>query len=276
MKARSDLEAALRAVGESRDSRIDIAGAALTLAALDRPRTALEPYRSHLDEIARDLAREAEGGLDLGARIDALNRVLFGRYGYTGDVETYDDPENADLIRVIDRRKGLPVSLGILAMHAARAQGWNLVGLGFPAHFLLRFDQAGQRAILDPFHGGRRLGPNELRELLKGIAGQGAELEPEMYAPVDDRAVLLRLQNNIKTRALRSGDIERAIAIAERMVLIAPGSTELWRELGSLRARIGNLRGGLRALEEALKLSTGAGERERTARLLDRLRLALH
>jgi regulator of sirC expression with transglutaminase-like and TPR domain len=59
-------------------------------------------------------------------------------------------------MRVIDRRKGLPVTLGILYLHAARAQGWSIVGLSFPGHFLLRIDHKGARAIIDPFNDGQR------------------------------------------------------------------------------------------------------------------------
>jgi regulator of sirC expression with transglutaminase-like and TPR domain len=95
-----------------------------------------------------------EGG-GLEERCAALNRTIHARYGYEGDSATYDDLQNANLIRVIDRRKGLPIALGILYIHAARSHGWDIVGLSFPGHFLLRLDCAGERAILDPFHRGK-------------------------------------------------------------------------------------------------------------------------
>ena len=46
--------------------------------------------------------------------------------------------------------------------------------------------------------------------------------------------MLLRLQNNIKTRALSSRKNDRAIAILESMRLIAPGQFELIEELTML------------------------------------------
>src|SRR3546814_19245031 len=91
-------------------------------------------------------------------------------------------------MRVIDRRKGLPVALGILYMHAARAQGWPAVGLNFPGHFLLRLERHGERAILDPFNEGRVHGATELLDLLKAMQGQDAELGPEHYQPEIGRA----------------------------------------------------------------------------------------
>lgn len=90
------------------------------------------------------------------------------RQGYAGDVLTYDDLQNANLIRVIDRRKGLPVALGILWIHAARARGWRADGLAFPGHFLVRLEH---RVIVDPFNEGRLCDAAFLRRLLRATAG---------------------------------------------------------------------------------------------------------
>src|SRR5204862_4626076 len=169
-----------------------IGEAALALAALDRPQVALARYREHLATLARDLGAAAVGVAEAAARAAALRAVIVGAYGYRGDDLTYDDLQNANLMRVIDRRKGLPVALGILYLDAGRAQGWDTVGLGFPGHFLIRLAEGAERLILDPFHGGRVCDAASLRELLKVMAGQAVELSPEHYAPVADRDVLLR------------------------------------------------------------------------------------
>ena len=59
-------------------------------------------------------------------RVAALARTLVGRHGYAATTSTYDDLQNANLMRVIDRKRGLPVALGILYIHAARRQGWTM------------------------------------------------------------------------------------------------------------------------------------------------------
>ena len=121
----------LRLLGQAGDGPHDIARAALMLSALDHAGRDLEPYFAHLAEIARharDEARLATNAED-GAR--ALAALLVGRYGYDGDRLAYDDPQNADLIAVIDRRRGLPVSLGD-SLSACGARG-GLRSLG-PQH----------------------------------------------------------------------------------------------------------------------------------------------
>jgi len=271
---RAEIEAALRRAGGLPDEALDLAGTALLLAALERPAEPLEHYREHLALLGRETAELAGAAAaeHLEARLEALNGVLVERHGYAGDGETYDDLRNADLMAVIERRRGLPVALGILYLHAARSQGWAAVGLAFPGHFLLRLDCGPRRAILDPFNRGQLRQPAELRELLKAMSGVEAELSPHHYAPVSNRDVLLRLQNNRKLRLLREHRGEAALAVVEGMLMVAPGVAGLWREAGLLHAHHDNLRAAILALEHYLGLAGEDPQRAEAERLLRQLR----
>jgi regulator of sirC expression with transglutaminase-like and TPR domain len=278
-------EALLRRIGAEPQAPFDLAEAALALAGLARRELDLEPYRRHLAAIAQQVAqsaaaaeaRPAESAGDLlRRRVSALNATLIDRFGYEGDRTTYDDLDNADLTRVIDRRRGLPVALGILWIHAARAQGWPIEGLAFPGHFLLRLGEGGPAVIIDPFDGGRIHDAASLRALLKATAGSEAELAPEHYAAVEDRDVLLRLQNNIKLRLIRDGRLAEAAAVLDRMLLLAAEQASLWRESGMVHARIGNLRRATAALEAFLERAAGAEERRQVTQLLQDLKSRLN
>lgn len=268
----------LTAVGAAEDSEIDIAEAGLALAALDRPKSAPDLYHEHLAAIATemraaaaDAACNADGDAGLYARATTLSKVLAGSFGYQGDRVTYDDLQNADLMRVIDRRKGLPVALAILYIHAARSQGWAIEGVNFPGHFVVRLHNAGRAVILDPFAGGEPCTTADLRRKLKAAAGEKAELQPEHYAAVGNRDILLRLENNLKIRLIQEGDLEKAAAILERMLLVAPRHAPLYREAGLVQARLGNLNAARGALERFLEISDNDSQRHHVARLIQDL-----
>ena len=135
----------LRELGASGERILPIAEAALALASFERPRVGPTHYREHLQLLARDVGRHPGAAGDVAERVRALNEIILLKYGYSGDALTYDDLQNANLMRVVDRRKGLPVALGILYMHAGRAQGWETVGLAFPGHFLVRLSDGPER-----------------------------------------------------------------------------------------------------------------------------------
>ncbi len=277
MISRLQAQDQLRQVGSLADAEIDLAGTALALAALERPEVSLDRYHDHLarltDAVAEQAARSPE---DVEARVAALRAVLAEHYGYAGDALTYDDLQNANLMRVIDRRKGLPVALGILYIGAARGLGWDIHGLNFPGHFLIRLNQAGERAILDPFNGGQTRTVMELRDLLKAGAGLDAELTPGHYATVGNRDILLRLQNNLKLRFLKSDRVDKAVEVLNGMLLFAPNEAGLWREAGLFQAHLGNLGAAVTALEHFMTLATNETLRHQTALLLQQLKTKLN
>src|SRR5436190_15404144 len=258
----------LRELGASGSRILPIAEAALALASFERPRVDLARYHDHLRLIARDVGQHSDAAGDLAARARALNEIILLKYGYSGDELTYDDLQNANLIRVIDRRKGLPVALGILYIHAARAQGWDIAGLAFLGHFLIRLSDRPERVINDPFHDGQICGAAELRELLKAATGRDSELSPEHYAVVSDRDVLLRLQNNLKARLLQSQHHERALTVVETMLMLAPDLAELWGEAGMLHRQLGNMRAAAAALEQYVLRAPDGTARHQAAAIL--------
>lgn len=249
----------LRRMGESGDGPHDLAAAALMLSAFDRPDKKLPPFRAHLAELMESVRAESHFARDADAAAGALSSVIAGRYGYEGEREHYDDPRNADMMSVIERRRGLPVALGILYIHAARACSMDACGLLSPGHFLVRVGVRGSEALIDPFNGGALVerepvgAPGFGGGQFADEFGSGDALDP--LSPVGDCDVLLRLQNNIKTRALKVRETARAIEILKRMTLIAPKRNILWLELAHLQESLGALSAARSAYESCLKLS---------------------
>ncbi|MGH6870004.1 MAG: SirB1 family protein [Rhizomicrobium sp.] len=265
----------LRELGQAGEGPHDIATAALMLAALDHAGRPLKPYREHLADIAEHARSEARLSLHVEDGARALSALMVGRYGYDGDRLDYDDPKNADFMQVIDRRRGLPVALGILYIHAARAAGFETVGLTSPGHFLLRISLRGHEALLDPFNGGAAIDLEKLGAP-PGMGAPSAE-DPRLAEPVGDVDVLLRLENNLKLRALNAGERVRALEVAKRMVLIAPRKPELWIDLARLNEANGALGAAQKSYEACLTLAKqGQGLHNEAALALNALKRRLN
>jgi regulator of sirC expression with transglutaminase-like and TPR domain len=272
-----------RLLGRLRDlcagdgGRLELLEAALALSVLrdDKPLD-LGPYRQHVAVMADDVANLVRRR---GATPEALAGVIARAYGYRGDSETYDDLQNADLARVIERRKGLPVALAILYLHVARAQGWFAEGLAFPGHFLIRVAIDGARHIVDPFNDGAVREATELRELVRKVLGADAELSPGHFDSVPDRDVLLRLENNARLRLAKREDWGGAARSLERMLAIAPDRAELLFEAGQLNVQLDKRRAAIAAFERFLDVEGGQadpGLRRRASDLLQELRRGLN
>jgi regulator of sirC expression with transglutaminase-like and TPR domain len=272
----------LTAMAHLPDEQINPAEAALLFAALDHPGLTLGSYRSHLRQLAEDCAathaQMLQNGQDDTAetRLNALRVTLFSDHGYSGDNEDYNNLDNADLIRVIDRRRGMPIALTILYIATARALGWTAYGLAIPGHFLARLDHESQRIIFDPFHGGQSMNAADIRAQLKSVLGPDAELSADYYNPASNRDLLLRLQNNRKIRLIEAEDYEGALTVVKGLRAFVPAEYRLLLDEGVLSARTGRNQAAIRALEAYIKAAPDPQDRHEAALLLSEIKRGLN
>ena len=253
---RRETEDALAAAGAAPDLRFPMFEAALSCA--------LHENGAREADAARRLVVEAEARLKdrlPGERPeDALCETLGGDLNLTGDLFTPDDPANADLIAVCDRRLGLSIALGLIYLEAGRRAGLQVSGVDFPGHFLLRVETDEGPIALDPFAGGRVVMPSELtrRALSAGLMPGVADRLDALMVPAADRQVVLRLQSLIFTRTVRAGDFEGAERAALRRGLLDPKNHRPWLDVATAREGQGRLTGALEALDRAHALGGAA------------------
>ncbi len=233
----------LEKVGRLDDRDIDLGLAALALCVPSHAGISVDRYIHHLEKLISEVADRFAALLKEGAdevvetQLAALKHVLSDQYEYQGDVERYDDLQNASLISVIDRAKGLPITLCVLCIYAARGQGWDIAGLNIPGHFLCRIERDGQRLMFDPFDGCQIVEAQDLRIIVKRSLGEEAELSSEYYEAASNRDILMRLQNNIKFRQIEVEDYSGGLETVKLMQKIDPDEYRLLLDAGVLYAR---------------------------------------
>ena len=269
---REEAEALLTDAGQRPDKAFPLFEAALACAVHDDPDRDLAPVldlaKASIDRLTDRLRGESPE--------EALAETMAGDLRLSGDLITYDHPDNADVVAVAERRKGLPVTLGVFYLHAGRACGLDLHGVDFPGHFLLRIETEEGPLALDPFSEGRVVLPSELsrRALRTGLMPDVAAKLDVLMSPISDRAVLIRLQNNIFARAQQARDWARAERSAVRRALLDPTDHHPWLDVAAAREGQGRLAGALEALTRAQVLDGGAALAARVAR--ERLRRTLN
>ncbi|WP_022682383.1 SirB1 family protein [Sphingobium bisphenolivorans] len=258
------------------DEEIELDSAALALSALDHEGLDVEPYLDRLRIInaAVDAARGSvdEEALRSGEAQGALlAQVISGEFGFMGDSESYDAPLNADMIRVLDRRRGLPVSLSILYVAVARRMGWTAHALNTPSHVLVSIGPEDSPALIDPFQGGALVQPEQLMTLLERALGPGAWPQEAHVAPMSNRMTLVRLLLNQASRAEQAGDPARACILYERMTVVAPEHGAGWWELARLQLAEGEVDAARASLSAMLEITRDPERRAQIGAALTRL-----
>ncbi len=263
--------------GSKADSDINLFHCALAFCAGDHEGISTDRYLNHINKLVVDVGDRyiallnAGAQDDAGTRLAALKHILHDREGYTGDSETYDDLQNADIIRVIDRRKGMPIALAVLYIHIARANGWDVDGLNFPGHFLCRIQKNSTRLIFDVFDGCKTMEAPDLRALLKKFRGDGAELSADFYQPCSNRDMLFRLQNNIKLRLIELEEYQSALEVVEKMRLLDADEYRLFLDAGILYLKTGRKKEARDILEKYEASAAQAADKYDARRLIDEI-----
>ncbi|MCY0993920.1 transglutaminase-like domain-containing protein [Nannocystis sp. ILAH1] len=245
----------------SPDHALDLGETALWIGAEEDGPVDVEDYLTRLDDLAATLRARLLPDHTARERLDQLLAFVFRELGFHGNESDYYDPRNSYFHQVLDRRCGLPISLALLLIELARRVGLRVAGVGFPAHFLA-VDLDLPQLYIDPFHGGRLLTEYECRVMLRQKTQGRIEFDRNQLRPVGGRQLLVRMLNNLKSVHLSRGDLERALAASDRILLLSPGAAEEYRDRGLCQLQRRAYRAAAEDLNHYLSLAPMADDRQ--------------
>ena len=182
---------------------------------------------------------------DHDARAEAILMVLRD-YGFEGDIEDYENVRNSFIDRVLETRRGLPISLSLLTLHLAEVAAVDLRGIGFPGHFIVGANIEGPTpTIFDPFNEGRRLSFGDLAELYRASTGRqmtaAAPMLRDALRPVSNRELLSRMLRNLQRHYAARGSHDRVAEVVGLLAALHPEMEKLRDLQGKLTRRLESL-----------------------------------
>ena len=243
----------------------DLFEGALLVSLLVDPGEDLDAARRTVAALADRVRRDPSAD-----RLVALRRVLFDEEGFGGDRESYDDPSNSSVARVLARRRGMPITLSIVTIEVGRLAGVALEGIGLPGHFVVGGAALSGR-YLDPFDGGSVGEPEQLAQRLAEIFGAPVALGANALRPDPSREILGRVLLNLRRSWEKRHRWEEALSALDLADALDPPEPDRVRERGLLLLRCGRRDEGVSALER-YAAAAPPDEAESAARLLESAR----
>jgi regulator of sirC expression with transglutaminase-like and TPR domain len=253
------------------EPEIDLAAGALLIATAEYPQLQVAPYTRRLELLAERVRDRLAGETAPVLVLQELCQVLFTEEGFRGNESAYYDPRNSFLNDVLDRRVGIPITLGIVMLEVGWRVGLPICGINFPGHFLVRYEGPVARLLIDPFDGGKVRWEDEGQELLDRVYGGMVRMRPEFLEPASRADILARVLTNLKGIYLNTRDDERALAAVDRILMIRPTASVELRDRGLLLARVGRNEEAVAELERYLDFSPAAPDAQRVRSLIDEL-----
>jgi regulator of sirC expression with transglutaminase-like and TPR domain len=177
------------------ESQLDLEKGAMLLAQTQHPAINAAAYSALLDDMSGEL-REWLAASDPKERfLVRVNEFIFGKLGFTGNMENYYDPDNSFLNTVLNRRTGNPVSLCLVYVLLMRRLGYPVSGVGLPGHSVCRFMTSTEEVYVDCFNLGKLLTRNDCIEHLTRCKH---DVRDEYLQPMTTRRMLARMCGNLE------------------------------------------------------------------------------
>ncbi len=245
------IENELLLLAENPNASICLEELVLGLAQDEYPNLDIEAYKSEIAAFSHGL--KLPKGTDLELRVRSLCLYLTHELGLDGNNSDYYNPDNSYLNKVIDTRRGIPISLSILAMCIGRKSGLRLFGVGLPGHFIAKACEGNNSVYFDIFNQGKILSQSDCEQLAFKTTGEQISLSEHHFAPMANGAVIIRMLTNLKFIYLKNGDKNRTIRTLQRLRQIAPNDTTQMRDLGMVLLEAGQPGKAIDNLESYLR-----------------------
>ncbi len=195
---------------------------------------------AHFDELAHGCDGSATATID----------HVYGVLGFNGDTADYYNPANSLIHQVLDRRRGIPLTLAAVASEVGRRVGVDLRPIGMPGHILLG-EGPEPSQWFDPFNRGAELGYDDCRLLFARFHPVEA-FSPSMLRPIGAEAIAIRTLNNLRLAYAKRGQATRTIPVLEMRAAMDSAEIGDRLELANVLADLGRFD---RAAEEYERLA---------------------
>ena len=249
-------------LAQSNDSEIDLGLGALLIAKDIYPQLDTCAYMKLLDRMALEVNERIGEIVEPSSQIAQLNHYLFEEKAFKGNQDDYYNPRNSYLNDVLERKLGIPITLSVLYIETSKRIGLPIVGVSFPGHFIVKHKGAYLETYIDPFHGGRILSDDILREQLETVFQKPTPIQPEFLREASNREILARILRNLKQIYFREQSYARAILASERITWLLPDFAQEHQDLGYLYYKTHAYGKSLKSFQEYLRISDNAPDIE--------------
>lgn len=255
-----------RRIAGMRDEDVSLAEGALWIAASEYPGLAIDDYLACLHDMAAKLRGRLRADIATADKLMALNHYLFDELGFSGNSDDFYDPRNSFLNEVIERRVGIPITLGVVYIEIGRRIGLGLHGISFPGHFLVKCALRDGIVVLDPYSRGVSLDADELQQRLRAAGSPGdvdGAILAHLLGAASNKEVLGRMLRNLKGIYVERADWLRALSASERVIALLPDDAgEEYRDRAGIYLKLECIRAALGDFNTYLRQCPGAADAE--------------
>lgn len=170
-----------------------------------------DAMRLQLIIIKSQVSNKTEQNID---KLQTLLNSVYHDQGFKGDWKAFFKVKNALVSTVLSRRKGVPISLGMLLIEMLKETGFNAFGICFPSGFIVKVELENGPVYIDPFNG-EVVDTKQLELKVRGQLGNHARLTPDMLKADSNEIIIKRYVSVLKAAYIQAEKIELALLCSD-------------------------------------------------------------
>lgn len=131
-------------------------------------------------------------------KVKMLNNVLFHEFGLSGNTSNYHAPQNSFINKVLETKKGNPISLACIYALIAQKLDMPVYGINLPKHFILGYmDEENPQKVafyINVFNRGQIMREDDIFAFLRQL---NLPVSDEYTTPCDHIAIVKRVLRNL-------------------------------------------------------------------------------
>jgi len=218
------------ALSKFADHDIKLDEAALLISAENEPELDIPFFLQRLDTMAIKFETLINDTSELGVSGTGLTQFIHQNEGFSGNTDDYYNPRNSFLNKVLENKRGIPITLALIHICLGKRVGIQVDGMNFPGRFLVKYDNS-PSTIVDPFSG-RVLSPADCNTLLKQISGPKEVIKEHYFNTASNKDILVRMLDNLKQIYWQAKSWQESLSCIERQILLKPDNQSYIVQLG--------------------------------------------
>ena len=207
----------------------DLLDACIIISQYQYPDLDVAQIKTFFDKLEKDVWVELHDGLTALEKLKVMNHILFEVYNFKGNTSNYHSADNSFINRVIEFKKGNPISMSIVYLILAQRLNLPLYGVNLPRHFILAWGDEFQLLLnpeqevpeilfyINPFSGGSVFGKDDINSFLKELK---LKPNPVFFLPCSNYDIIIRTLNNLIYSYEKGGNDEKANEVRELQKVI--------------------------------------------------------
>ncbi len=154
-------------------------------------------------------------------KVKLLNNILFREFGLSGNTSNYHDPQNSFIHKVLETKKGNPISLACIYALVAQKLDIPIYGVNLPKHFVLAYvdgeNQDKVQFYINVFNRGQIMREEDIYAFLRQL---NLPLSDNYTLPCDNIAIIKRVLRNLIAAYEHVDNAEKKLEVETLLTLI--------------------------------------------------------